>query len=68
VVRRTGDGALQQHLEAAGRAWTMALADSLLTGTSALSRNLHPTDAAMASSLNEPVRLHSWIIAPKGIV
>lgn len=68
VVRRTGDTALQQQLEAAGEAWTMALADSLLTATGAASRDIRPTDAAMAASLNEPVRLHSWIIAPRNAV
>jgi hypothetical protein len=67
-VKRTGDHALQQHLEAAGTAWTMALADSLLTGNGAVSRDITPTDAAMASSLHEPVKLHSWIIAPRSTV
>jgi hypothetical protein len=67
-VRRTGDRALQQQLQAAGPAWTMALADSLLTGTGAVSRDITPTDAAMASSLHEPDKLHSWIIAPRSAV
>jgi hypothetical protein len=67
-VKRTGDRALQQHLEAAGPAWALALADSLLTTTDALSRDITPTDAAMASSLLEPVKLHSWIIAPRSAV
>jgi len=68
VVKRTGDAALQRYLHAAGPGWTLALADALLTGTGAVSRNLHPTDAAMAASLHEPVKLHSWIIAPKEAV
>lgn len=68
LVIRTGDRNLQQHLAAAGPAWARLLADALLTGGSAASRDAGPTDAAMASSLNEPVRLHSWIIAPKELV
>lgn len=68
TVKRTGDSTLQQHLEASGSAWTMALADALLTNSGAASTNIRPTDAAMAASLNEPTKLHSWIIAPREAV
>ena len=65
-VVRSARADLKGRLEAAGPMWAAVLADSLLAGASGLaSRDFRPTEAAMASSLDEPTRLHSWIIAPR---
>jgi len=67
-VLRSSRPALKSHLEAAGAAWPAVLADQLLTSPQEVaSRDLKPTGAAMAASLNEPAKLYSWIIAPKSI-
>lgn len=64
-VIRSGDAVLARNLMAAGRNWPRLLADSMITGTHAVTRNYHPTDAAMAASPDEPAKLYSWTIAPR---
>jgi hypothetical protein len=60
VVRSESRG-LKSQLEAAGKAWA-----AMLTGSGDVSsQDTTPTSAAMAASLDEPVKLYSWIIAPK---
>jgi hypothetical protein len=68
TVLRSSRPGLEGHLEAAGAAWPVTLADQLLTAPQAVaSKVLTPTGAAMAASLDEPTKLYSWIIAPKSV-
>lgn len=64
-VLRSGDAGLAGQLAAAGRDWPRVLADSVIAGTDATTRDYRPTDAAMAAYPGAPVTLHSWIIAPR---
>jgi len=68
TVVRCGDAALAPALAAAGSRWTRVLADAMFTGAGAATRDFRPSGAAMAARLAEPVRLHSWIIAPRQAV
>jgi hypothetical protein len=68
VVRSSRPG-LKGHLEAAGSGWPAVLADQLLTAPqTVVSKDVTPTGAAMAASIDEPARLRSWIIAPRSVV
>jgi hypothetical protein len=64
-VVRTADPGLASELEIAGAGWPAVLADALIAGTRAPAADFRPTDAALAAHLREPIRLHSWIIAPR---
>ena len=65
-IVRSADSSLKSQLEAAGAGWPAVLADRMLTEPGRVaSRDITPSGAAMAAFLNEPTRLHSWIIAPK---
>lgn len=64
-IIRSGDTELALKLAAAGRDWPYTLADSMIAGTHATTRDYHPTNTAMAGYPDEPVKLYSWIIAPR---
>ncbi len=64
-VVRTANSGLALELEAAGRSWPDVLADSLVTGSHATTRDFRPSDAALAAHLGEAEKLYSWIIAPR---
>ena len=65
IVRSAHPG-LRRELEAAGAMWPHALAGQILTAPREVASNDYtPSGAAMASSLREPTKLHSWIIAPR---
>lgn len=67
-ILRTSMPGLQRQLEAAGLAWPAVLADQLLTAPrDVASKEITPTGASMAASLNEPTKLLSWLIAPRSI-
>lgn len=68
-IVRSSMPALKGQLEAAGIGWPAVLADQLLTAPQEVaSKDVTPTGAAMAASLDEPLRLHSWIIAPRSVI
>lgn len=67
-VVRSADPGLQQELAAAGAWWPAVLAEALVAGNPAARRDFRPSGAAMAAFLGEPVKLHSWIIAPRKAV
>jgi hypothetical protein len=67
-VLRTGDPHLERKLAAAGPGWAGVLADSLIAGSNTSARDFSPSGAAMASRPGEPVKLYSWIIAPRPAV
>lgn len=68
-IVRSSLPALVGQLEAAGAGWPAVLADRLLTAPHEVaSKDTAPSGAAMASRLDEPTRLHSWIIAPRSVV
>lgn len=69
TIVRSSATALEGQLQAAGAGWLAVLADRLLTAPQkVVSKDTAPTGAAMASRLDEPTRLHSWIIAPRSVV
>lgn len=59
---------LQHMLVSAGRNWPSILAENLIEGVLHASGQIHPTQSGMASHLDEPVTLYSWIIAPRTAV
>lgn len=65
---RTADAGLAHTLTAAGRDWPRVLADKLMENTSLITHDYRPTDAGLAAGLDEPVKLYSWIIAPRRAV
>lgn len=65
-VFKAASAGLVCELEAAGAGWPVALAELMLGASRALtSRDYRPTEATMSGQLDEPVLLHSWIIAPR---
>jgi hypothetical protein len=62
---RTANPALALDLRSAGPSWPVALADRLFSGTRITTRDFTPSGAALAAHLAEPVKLYSWIIAPR---
>ena len=64
-IVQSADATLGQELAAAGADWPAVLADALIAGSRAAARNALPSGAAMAAHLAEPVKLYSWIIAPR---
>jgi hypothetical protein len=64
IVQSNAAG-LERELAAAGADWPAVLADSLILGSRAATRDTRPSGAAMAAHLAEPVKLYSWIIAPR---
>jgi len=64
-IVRSADRSLGLELAAAGRRWPGVLADALVAGIGAPSRDFRPTDAGLAAHLGEPTLLLSWIIAPR---
>ncbi len=64
-VVRTADSGLALELKAAGRSWPGVLADTLIAGTHAPTRDFRPSGAALAAHLGEATKLYSWIIAPR---
>jgi hypothetical protein len=67
VVQSAAPG-LERELVAAGADWPAVLADALIVGSQAAKRDVLPSGAAMAAHLGEPVKLYSWIIAPRKAV
>jgi hypothetical protein len=64
-IVQSADATLAHELAAAGADWPAVLADALIAGSRAATRNALPSGAAMAAHLAEPVKLYSWIIAPR---
>jgi hypothetical protein len=64
-VVRSANAGLESELGAAGSGWPSVLADQLLTGSRLATRNFRPSGAAMADRHDEPMKLYSWIIAPR---
>jgi hypothetical protein len=64
-IVQSADATLGRELAAAGADWPAVLADALIAGSRAAAQNALPSGAAMAASLREPVKLYSWIIAPR---
>jgi hypothetical protein len=65
-IVRSGNSSLKRELEAAGAAWPVVLADQMLAAqTEVAKRDFMPSGAAMAARIDEPTKLHSWIIAPR---
>lgn len=65
-IVRTSTPGIKGRLESAGDTWPIVLADQLLVAPQeVVSKDITPSGAAMAASLNEPTKLYSWIIAPK---
>ena len=65
-VLRSSDSRLADRLAAAGEDWAIQLADELIASPAEVTASDGtPTGAAMASELNEPNRLYSWVIAPR---
>jgi hypothetical protein len=68
TILRSSRPALKGHLDAAGAGWPAVLADQLLTAPETpVSTDTTPSGAAMASTIDEPTRLYSWIIAPRPV-
>jgi len=66
-VIRTGDAGLAHELAVAGRNWPRVLADHMISDTLVRARNFYPTSSALAEQPDEPVKLFSWIIAPRTV-
>lgn len=64
-VVRSANARLEAALNAAGQSWPAVLADQLLTGSRVATRDHRPSGAAMADRHDEPMKLYSWIIAPR---
>ena len=64
IVQSNAPG-LELDLAAAGSGWPAVLADALILGSRAATRDTRPSGAAMAGHLAEPTKLYSWIIAPR---
>ena len=64
-IVQCADPALGRELAAAGADWPAVLAYALIAGSRAATRSALPSGAAMAAHLAEPVKLYSWIIAPR---
>lgn len=64
-VIRSGQTGLARELATAGRNWPRMLVDVMIAGSDTVTRDYRPTDAAMAAGPGEPVKLYSWIIAPR---
>jgi len=64
IVQSNAAG-LERELALAGADWPAVLADSLILGSRATTRDALPSGAAMAANLAEPTKLYSWIIAPR---
>src|SRR5690606_5304358 len=67
-VVRTDAPDLALELDAAGASWPSALADALIAAGSVASADFRPTDSGLAARLGEPMKLHSWIIAPRSAI
>jgi len=64
-IVQSADATLGRELTLAGADWPAVLADALIAGSRAVTPNALPSGAAMAAHLSEPVKLYSWIIAPR---
>lgn len=64
-IGRSADPRLADELGLAGRGWPSALADALVGGGRVAAKDMRPTDTGLAARLGEPMKLHSWIIAPR---
>ena len=64
-IGRTADPRLADELGLAGRSWPSVLADALVGADRVAAPDTRPTDAGLAARLGEPMKLCSWIIAPR---
>src|SRR5690606_29797970 len=68
AVHRLGRSAHPRRADAlglAGRGWPSPLAEALVGAGRVAPKDMRPPDTGRAPRLGEPMKLHSWIIAPR---